>query len=126
MGRQYWIDGADYLYDAANGDWGQVWLAVKNALKAAPYPQTRDSWTPAGRALDDLTIDQWLGRQRSGRSSRFAKFLQSNAVAEYGLDPSQQSALAYVYLLGWNGQNSLAPINGADEKYSVTAATTRS
>ena len=32
----------------------------ENALKAAPYPQTYDSWTPAGRALDDMTVDQWL------------------------------------------------------------------
>ena len=43
---KYWIDGADYPYDVANADWGQVWLAVKNTVKAAPYPQTYDSWTP--------------------------------------------------------------------------------
>ena len=117
---KYWIDGADYPYDAANADWGQVWLAVKNALKAAPYPQTYDSWTPAGRALDDLTVDQWLAANvPGGLSSRFAKLMQSNAVAEYGLDPGRQSALNYIYLLGWNGQNSLSPINGADEKYTV-------
>lgn len=117
---KYWIDGADYPYDAANADWGQVWLAVKNALKAAPYPQTYDSWTPAGRALDDMTVDQWLDANvPGGLSSRFAKLMQSNVVAEYGLDPSQQSALNFVYLLGWNGQNTLSPINGADEKYSV-------
>ena len=117
---KYWIDGADYPYDAANADWGQVWLAVKNALKAAPYPQTYDSWTPAGRALDDMTVDQWLAANvPGGLSSRFAKLMQSNAVAEYGLDPGQQSALNFIYLLGWNGQNSLSPINGADEKYSV-------
>ena len=54
-----------------------------------------------------------------GLSSRFAKLMQSNAVAEYGLDPSQQSALNFIYLLGWNGQNSLNPINGGDEKFSV-------
>lgn len=117
---KYWIDGASYSYDAANADWGQVWLAVKNALKAAPYPQTYDSWTPAGRALDDMTVDQWLAANvPGGLSSRFAKLMRSNAVAEYGLDPGQQSALNFVYLLGWNGQNSLSPINGADEKYSV-------
>ena len=67
---------------------GRVWLAVKNALKAAPYPQTYDSWTRAGRALDDLTVDQWLDANvPGGLSSRFAKLMQSNAVAEYGLDP---------------------------------------
>ena len=117
---KYWIDGADYPYDAANADWGQVWLAMKNALKAAPYPQTFDSWTEAGRVLDDLTVDEWLDANvPGGLSSRFARLMQSNAIAEYGLDPGEQSALNLVYLLGWNSQNQLAPINGADEKYSV-------
>ncbi|GAA4399186.1 NAD(P)/FAD-dependent oxidoreductase [Fodinibacter luteus] len=116
----YRIDGADYPYDVANADWGQVWLAVKNALKAAPYPQTYDTWTPAGRALDDMTVDEWLDANvPGGLSSRFARLMQSNAVAEYGLDPAEQSALNFVYLLGWNGQNSLSPLNGSDEKYSV-------
>ncbi|HET9021767.1 MAG TPA: NAD(P)/FAD-dependent oxidoreductase [Ornithinibacter sp.] len=117
---KYWIGGADYPYDAANADWGAVWLAVKNALKAAPYPQTYDAWTPEGRALDDMTVDQWLDANvPGGLGSRFARLMQSNCVAEYGLDPSEQSALNFIYLLGWNGQNTLSPINGADEKYSV-------
>ena len=117
---KYLIDGVDYPYDDANEDWGEVWLAAKNAVKAAPYPQTYDSWTQAGRDLDAMTVDEWLDANvPGGLSSRFAKLMQSNSVAEYGLDPSEQSALNLVYLLGWNGQNSLAPINGADEKYTV-------
>ena len=39
--------------------------------------------------------------------------MRSNAMAEYGLDPRQQSALNLVYLLGWNAQNSLAPSTAA-------------
>ena len=117
---KYWIDGADYPYDAANLDWGEVWLAMKDALKAAPYPQTFDSWTAAGRAIDDMTVDEWLAAHvPGGLASQFSKLMQSNVIAEYGLDPAEQSALNLVYLLGWNGQNNLAPMNGADEKYSV-------
>ncbi len=117
---RYWIDGADYPYDAANADWGQVWSAMKDALKAAPFPQTFDSNTPAGVALDNMTVDEWLAANvPGGLSSRFAKLMQSNVIAEYGMDPDRQSALNLVYLLGWNGQNSLDPLNGADEKYTV-------
>ena len=117
---KYWIDGADYPYDAANADWGAGLAGGQERPQGAPYPQTYDSWTPAGRALDDLTVDQWLAANvPGGLSSRFAKLMQSNAVAEYGLDPPQQSALNFIYLLGWNAQNTLSPINGADEKYSV-------
>lgn len=117
---KYWIDGADYPYDAANADWGQVQSAMKADLQSAPYPQTYSSNTPAGIALDRMTVNEWLAaRVPGGLDSRFAKLMQSNVIAEYGMDPDQQSALNLVYLLGWNPQNSLDPLNGADEKYVV-------
>lgn len=117
---KYWIDGANYAYDAANADWGHVWSAMKAALQSAPYVQTYDSNTPAGIALDNMTVDEWLDANvPGGLSSRFAKLMQSNVIAEYGMDPDQQSALNLVYLLGWNPQNSLDPLNGADERFAV-------
>ncbi|MFF2494971.1 flavin monoamine oxidase family protein [Agromyces sp. NPDC058064] len=117
---KYWIDGADYSYDDANDDWGQVYSAMKADLAAAPYCQTHDSHTAAGVALDAMTVDDWLAQKvPGGLSSRFAKLMRSNVMAEYGLESHEQSALNLVYLLGWNAQNSLAPVNGADEKYLV-------
>ncbi|MEV6813956.1 NAD(P)/FAD-dependent oxidoreductase [Micromonospora sp. NPDC051296] len=119
-GDKYWIDGADYPYSAANSDWGQVYRAFKAAQQAAPYPQRYDSHTEAGRALDNQTVNQWLDANiPGGLSSRFAKLMQSNTVAEYGFDPDQQSALNLIYLLGWNGPNSLSPLTGGDEKYTI-------
>jgi monoamine oxidase len=119
-GDKYWIDGADYPYDAANADWGEVYKAMKAALQSAPYPQTYDNFTAAGQALDNQTVDEWLDANvPGGLSSRFAKLMQSNAVAEYGLDPDRQSALNLIYLLGWNSQNSLSPLNGSDERFSI-------
>ena len=91
------------------------------ALRAAPYPQTFDNHIPSGVALDNMTVNQWLDANvPGGLSSRFAKLMQSNAVVEYGLDPDQQCALNLIYLLGWNSQNSSRPINGSDEKYSIS------
>jgi monoamine oxidase len=67
-----------------------------------------------------MTVDEWIDANiPGGLASRFGRIMQSNAIAEYGLDPDQQSALNLVYLLGWNAQNSLDPINGADERFSV-------
>ncbi|SBT46106.1 flavin monoamine oxidase family protein [Micromonospora narathiwatensis] len=119
-GDKYWIDGANYPYSAANADWGQVYQAFKSAVQAAPYPQRYDSYTAAGLQLDNQTVNQWLDANiPGGLSSRFAKLMQSNVVAEYGMDPDQQSALNLIYLLGWNGPNSLAPLTGGDEKYTI-------
>lgn len=117
---KYWIDGSNYPYDAANADWGNVYSAMRSALANAPYPQTFDSHTPAGVALDNMTVDEWLqANVPGGLNSKFAKLMQSNVMSEYGLEPNQQSALNLIYLLGWNSQNNLNPINGADEKYLV-------
>ncbi len=117
---KYWIDGVDYPYDDANEDWGAVYQAFKADLAAAPYCQTYDSQTAAGVALDRMTVDEWLQQKvPGGIASPFAKLMQSNVMAEYGLEPHEQSALNLVYLLGWNSQNSLSPVNGADEKYTV-------
>ncbi|WP_353827480.1 flavin monoamine oxidase family protein [Agromyces sp. SYSU T0242] len=117
---KYWIDGTDYAYDDANDDWGEVYQAFKSALASAPYCQTYDANTPEGIALDAMTVDEWIDRViPGGTAGRFGGLMQSNVMAEYGLEPHEQSALNLVYLLGWNGQNSLAPVNGADEKYSV-------
>ena len=118
-GDTYWVDGR-YSYDEANADWGAAWRAFKDALAAAPYPQTVQTRTASGVALDALTVDEWIDRNiAGGTSGRFGAIMRSNAIAEYGLDPGEQSALNLVYLLGWNPQNSLDPINGADERFTV-------
>jgi monoamine oxidase len=122
-GDTYWVDGP-YSYDEANADWGLAWRAFKDALAAAPYPQTVTSQTAAGRALDAMTVDEWIDANiPGGLEGRFGRIMRSNAIAEYGLDPGDQSALNLVYLLGWNSQNSLDPINGADERFTVVGGT---
>jgi len=117
---KYWIGGSEYPIQAANADWSQVYAGLRAAAQSAPYPQTAFSQTSAGVALDNMTVDQWLDANvPGGLSSRFAKLMQSNVQAEYGLDPDQQSALNLIYLLGWNNQNSIDPLTGGDEKYTV-------
>ena len=82
MVDKYRIDGADYPYDDANEDWGEVYSrSMRSAQRSAPYRQTYDTHTDAGVALDNMTVDQWLAANvPGGLSSRFAKLMQSNAV----------------------------------------------
>jgi len=120
QGDKYYIDGAEYLYSTAKDDWAAVWQTFKNALQSAPFSQTFDNNTPAGVAIDNMTVNEWIaGNIPGGLSSKFGKLMQSNVIAEYGLDPDQQSALNLIYLLGWNTQSTLEPINGADERFVV-------
>jgi monoamine oxidase len=119
-GDIYWADGAPYTYAEASADWAEVWQVFKSALADAPYPQTAFAQTAEGRRLDLMSVDEWLDAYiPGGLTSRFSQIMRSNCIAEYGLDPGDQSALNMVYLLGWNSQNSLDPINGADERFGV-------
>jgi monoamine oxidase len=117
-GDVYWMDGQYYSYDEANADWRVVSRAFRDA--AAITPTSYNSYTPAGRALDRMTVNEWIAQNiPGGTSSRFGRLMQSNAISEYGLDPDQQSAINLVYLLGYNPPSSLSPISGDDERFSI-------
>lgn len=119
-GDVYWSTGGLYTYEQANVDWSGAWRSFKDALAAAPYPQTYFSNTASGLALDRMTVDEWIDVNiAGGTQGRFGALLRTNAVVEYGLDPGEQSALNLIYLLGWNAQNSLDPLTGGDERFAV-------
>jgi monoamine oxidase len=114
----YRYNGAPYTYAEASADWRNVgYPAFQRAYRSAPYPQTYSSFTPEGARLDRLTVPEWLDECGIGASSRFGQLLQADCVSEYGADPGEQSALNLLYLLAWNGPNSLSPLPGDDEKY---------
>jgi monoamine oxidase len=117
-GDVYWMDGRYYTYDEANADWKVVARAFRDA--AATVPTNYNSYTPAGQALDRMTVNEWIDQNiPGGTSSRFGRLMQTNVISEYGLDPDQQSAINLVYLLGYNSLNTLSPINGSDERFTV-------
>lgn len=114
----YWFNGAYYTYNDANADWTSIGYPVfQAAIKKAPYPQTYNSNTPEGKRLDNLSVPQWLDETGIGATTRFGRLLQADAVSEYGGDPANQSALNLLFLLAWNGRNSVVPLPGDDEKY---------
>ncbi len=117
---KYWIDGALYSAADAGADWRAVQRVFKREAADAPFPQTYNNSTRRGRELDNMTVNEWLDANiPGGLSSRLAKLMQSDVIAEYGLDPDQQPALNLIYLLGWNPPNSLTPLAGDDEKYTI-------
>lgn len=116
----YWFDGEPYTYAQANADWGDIGFpAFRAAVKAAPFPQTYNDFTPAGQRLDTTPIPEWLDQVGIGSSSRFGRLMMANAVSEYGGDPGDQPALNLVYLTGFNPRNSLDPLPGYDEKFHI-------
>ena len=126
----YWVNGARYSQaqlDAAWQAWG--WSLFNNGIKAAPWPQSYNTFTATGYAWDHRNVPQWIDRYLpGGTSGDFGAMCLQNVIDEYGGDPADQSALNLSLILGYydsaNGRG-LQPkaepyLAGTDERWHVT------
>lgn len=117
----FWIDGQIYSYADANADWSAVgYRAFRTAAARARWPQTYRHHSPEGRRLDQLNAVEWLDDCGIGASTRFGRLMLQSVMSEFGGDPEEQSALNLISLLGGsNSRDSLDPVPGYDEKFSI-------
>jgi len=115
------FSGGYYTSAQENVDFNPVWSAVKKDLNSAPFPTLYNSSTPAGQALDNLSLFQWIEtRVPGGHSSRMGNLLDVAYNIEYGNVTTEQSSLNLVYLLGFQPMPGQFRIFGAsDERYHM-------
>jgi monoamine oxidase len=96
------FDGASYSEAQVAADFAGVFDALKADVKAAPFPTTYNSFTPAAQALDAMSVSDWIAtRVPGGLASKFGQILDVAYTIEYGADSGVQSALNLIYLLGF-------------------------
>jgi monoamine oxidase len=116
----YYFDGEPYTYDEAADDFNAVYQALHADVSAASYPTTHSISTEAGRALDNMSIAQWIDtRVPGGRASKLGQLLDVAYDIEYGAPCTDQSALNLLYLLGYSGQGKLRLFGPSNEKFHV-------
>ncbi|MBM3985689.1 MAG: FAD-dependent oxidoreductase, partial [Planctomycetes bacterium] len=117
----HWFDGAPYSEAEVAADFAGVHKALKKDVKAAGYPTTYDSFTPAGAALDQLSILDWIAlRVPGGLGSRFGQLLDVAYNIEYGAESGEQSSLNLLYLLGFGSTpQQFALFGESDEVFRV-------
>ena len=110
-----------YTEAQANVDVGPVWNAVKKDLVSAPFPTLFNSFTPAGQALDNLSLFDWIeSRVLGGHSAPMGRLLDVAYNIEFGNVTTEQSSLNLVYLLGFQPQPGNFRIFGSsDERYHI-------
>ncbi|MDI1449865.1 NAD(P)/FAD-dependent oxidoreductase [Polyangium sp. 6x1] len=97
----YFFGGRYYPVAEAERDFARVYPALLSDLRAAGEITTYDRATPAGRALDQMSVFDWIAsRVPGGHGSPLGKLLDVAYVIEWGADSRDQSALNLVYLLG--------------------------
>ncbi|HYU20448.1 MAG TPA: FAD-dependent oxidoreductase [Chloroflexota bacterium] len=72
----YFFQGGYYTEREADRDFGRVSKRLEADLEAAGDTTTYDKHTPAGIALDNMSVAEWIDlRVPNGRGSRFGKLL---------------------------------------------------
>jgi monoamine oxidase len=117
----YYVLGAPYPTDQAARDFRAVKKVLDRQTRDAGYPTTYASSTPAGRALDAMSLHDWIDAYvPGGHASPFGALLENAYAEEYGADTTDQSALNIVYLLGFQPKPGQFSIYGAsDERYRI-------
>jgi Monoamine oxidase len=119
--------GGYYTRAQENADFNPVWKAVKKDLNSAPFPTLYNQFTPAGQALDNLSLYKWIEtRVPGGHASKMGKLLDVAYNIEYGNVTTEQSSLNLVYLLGFQPIPGNFRIFGAsDERYHLAGGNDR-
>jgi len=123
----YRFGDAYYPKPQADEDFLTMVDALLADLDAAGYPTTFDAFTPAGFALDHLSVYEWIEtRVPGGHASPLGQLLDTAYAIEYGADTTDQSALNLLYLLGFQpGASSLSLFGESDERFHVRGGNQR-
>src|SRR5258708_13744389 len=117
-----------YYTDAqARADFNAVWNNVKSDVNAASYPTTYKQSTPAGVALDHMSIFDWIESRVPGdNNSPMGRLLDVAYNIEYGNVTTEQSSLNLVYLLGFQPvPGNFAIFGKSDERYHIAGGNER-
>lgn len=121
-----WFDGAYYSRAEADEDFKAVYQKLRRDLQEAGEV-TWNSTTPAGTALDEMTLYEWIEtRVPGGHGSRLGRFIDVAYTVEYGAETHLQSALALVLLMGYQPNPGHFNVWGlSNERYHITGGNDR-
>ncbi|MEV8306461.1 NAD(P)/FAD-dependent oxidoreductase [Streptomyces flavidovirens] len=116
-----WFNGTYYPREQADDDFKDVFQALHRDLQEAGEVKWNQS-TPAGTALDNMSIHEWIdSRVPGGHSSQLGRFIDVAYNVEYGVETTEQSALALVLLMGYQPNPGHFNVWGlSNERYHIT------
>jgi monoamine oxidase len=123
----YHVGGAPYPVAEADREFRAVYPRLRKDLAAAGEETSHRTHTPAGVALDRLSIREWIEtRVPGGAVSRLGRLLDAAYAVEYGAPTTDQSALNLVYMLGEQPRTGRLALTGlSDERYRIVGGNDR-
>jgi monoamine oxidase len=122
-----YLFGQYYTRSQANDDFNAVFQAVKKDAADAGFPTLYNSYTDAGKTLDNLSIYDWIEtRVPGGHTSPMGQLLDIAYNIEYGADSTLQSSLNLIYLLAYQSAPGNFRIFGrSNERYHLQGGNER-
>jgi monoamine oxidase len=123
----YRFFGAYYPNRRLLQDFRPVFAAVERDLKAAGSDTTYREHTPAGIALDRMSLYEWIqSRVPGGHGSPLGRLLDVAYNQEWAADTTDQSALNLVYELGPGQRRGRFSMYGdSDERFHIRGGNER-
>ena len=123
----YHFLGSYYPKSQADADLAALYPTIRADLSAAGYPTTYDHSKPGGRALDNMSIYDWIEtRVPGGHASPMGRLLDVAYNIEFGAETADQSALSLLYLLGYSpSRREFFVFGESDERYHVEGGVDR-
>jgi monoamine oxidase len=117
----YYFFGKYYTRAQANADFNTVYNAVHKDMNSASYPTLYNYSTDAGKALDQMSVYDWIeSRVPGGHRSPMGRLLDVAYNIEYGNVTTQQSSLNLIYLLAFQPIPGNFRVFGlSDERYHI-------
>src|SRR6478752_6397620 len=117
----YYFNGRYYPYAQATKDFQQVHNAIQADMQSFTWPVTWNSTNPAGTALSNLSIYDWIEtRVTGGHGSPMGELLDVAYNIEFGGETADQTALNLLGLLGYRPSPGQFAIFGiSDERYHI-------
>ena len=119
--------GKYYLGSQVNDDFKPIYRRLSSDLKAAGDSTLYDESTPAGVALDNTTVYDWIeSRVPGGHDSPMGRLLDIACNVEYGAETTDQSSLNLIYLFGDQANaDQFEFFEASDERYHIRGGNDR-
>ncbi len=119
-GDFFFVRGNRYSRLDATADFQKLLPHLHADLAGAGEETSYQVATPAGRALDQISVADWIERRvPGGLDSRLGQLLRVAYTTEFGGEIGQQSSLNIVYQLGGSARDKFEIFGISDERFHV-------
>lgn len=115
---RYYFNGQVYPESAVVAEFRVLVDAMRDDLRTLSSEVTATSFTTRDQTIDHLGLDEYLASR--GATPLIKAVIEETYVAEYGLAPSQQSALNFLFFIHSDRRSKFTPFGVfSDERYHV-------